>query len=115
MADTIDQHTALTDGMRARDFITLGDYNFAYANRATFDGDAFVWKLRAEAGFLPDLIEGAAVQEYDPALGPGIGLLARMQDHGFVLDPGGYVAALAQSISGIWTARWCRPRCRILM
>lgn len=95
VGDTVEQHLALTNGARARDYVTLSDYNFAYKDRAAFDADSYVWALRSQAGFTPELIEGAAVQDYDPAFGRAIGCLAVMKHHGFVLDPGGYVAALA--------------------
>ncbi len=72
------------------------DYVFAYADRAAFKADGYVWALRHEAGFEPDLIEGDGVRDYDPAFGPAVGLLARMTDHGFVRDPGGYVQSLAR-------------------
>lgn len=96
VGDTVMQHLSLTDGLGARSYVQQSDYNFAYADRAAFEGDAYVWNLRRDTGFEPVLIEGGAVQEYDPAFGPSIKLLASMKDHGFVLDPGGYVAALAR-------------------
>ena len=96
VGDTIDQHIALTDGLKARDFITLGDYNFAYRDRAAFDADAYVWELRRNAGFVPEMIEGKDVADYDPAFGPEVQCLASMKEHGHVLDPGGYVGALAE-------------------
>ncbi len=101
VGDTVDQHLALTDGLASRDFITLGDYNFAYADRAAFEADKYVWDMRAAAGFTPEVIEGGAVQDYDPAFGPAIGLLAQMRDHGFVVDPGGYVTALAEDFQAL--------------
>lgn len=94
VSDSVDQHKALTDGISARRFVETSDYNFAYTDRAAFEADAYVWELRKHAGFTPELIEGAAVAEYDPALNGPIGLLAVMRDHGFVTNPGGYVAQL---------------------
>lgn len=96
--DSVDQHLALARGGRAERFIVTGDYVFAYRDRAAFEADAYGWGIRAEHGFVPELIEGGAVQEYDPAYGPGIGLLAVMKNHGFIRDPGAYVAALAEDM-----------------
>ncbi|SNR52237.1 NAD(P)/FAD-dependent oxidoreductase [Puniceibacterium sediminis] len=101
VSDSVDQHMALTDGLSARSFVVPSDYAYAYANRADFDADASSWALRAEHGFTPRLIEGAAVQEYEPALGPSIHCLAVMQDHGHVRDPGGYVKALAKDFEAM--------------
>ena len=105
VGDAVDQHHALSDGTRAEDWITDGDYAFAYASRTAFDADTYVWGLRREAGFVPEIIEGAAVTDYEPNLGPAVGFLAVMKEHGWVKDPGGYVAALAeefQALGGVW-------------
>jgi glycine/D-amino acid oxidase-like deaminating enzyme len=100
-ADSVDQHLALTEGTRARDFVTLSDYVFAYPSRADFDKDAYVWELRRTHGFEPRLIEGDAVRDYDPNLGSSIRCLAIVKDHGYILDPGGYVGALAQELEAL--------------
>jgi len=103
VGDSVDQHHALADGTRAAAWVTDSDYTFAYASRAAFDADGYVWELRRKAGFDPVLIEGAEVAEYDPNMGPEIGCLAVMKDHGYIRDPGGYVVALAdefQSLGG---------------
>ncbi len=100
VSDTVEQHHALADGTAAADWVVDSDYVFAYADRAAFEADRYVWALRKEAGFEPELIEADAVRDYDPAFGPSIGLLARMSDHGFVRDPGGYVQSLARIFEG---------------
>lgn len=105
VGDGVEQHMALAAGTCAADWIAHSDYTFGYTDRAAFEGDSYVWDLRREAGFVPDLIEGAAVADYEPNLGPDIGCLAVMKDHGFIRDPGGYVAALAeefQALGGVW-------------
>lgn len=101
VSDGVEQHQALTAGTEAAAWITKGDYVFAYPRRAAFAADSYVWRLRAEAGFTPTVIEGAAVQEFDPNLGPDIGCLAVMHDHGSIRDPGGYVAALAAELQAL--------------
>lgn len=97
VADSVAQHRALVEGTDAAGWVADSDYAFAYADRAAFDADAYSWTLRREAGFEPKLLEGEAVREREPALGPATGLLALMKDHGFVGDPGGYVGALART------------------
>ncbi|WP_439522068.1 NAD(P)/FAD-dependent oxidoreductase [Marivita sp.] len=95
-ADTVAQHFALTEGLKAREFLRKSDYAYAYASRSEFEADSYSWELRREHGFEPTLIDGSAVQEFDPNFGPSITCLAVVKDHGFVVDPGGYVAGLAQ-------------------
>ena len=99
VSDSVDQHNSLTADLGLSDWVTDSDYVFAYRNRTAFDAEAYTWALRAQAGFTPELISGSAVRDYEPALGGDITLLATMKDHGFIRDPGGYVAALAQAFA----------------
>ena len=93
--DSVDQHRALAGNGAAARFIAPSPYAYVYRDRAAFDADAYAWGLRAEAGFVPEIVEGAAVREREPILGPDAGLLAIAADHGSIRDPGAYVHALA--------------------
>ena len=97
VSDSVEQHKSLTADLGLSDWVTDSDYVFAYRQRADFDAEAYTWALRAQAGFSPQLIEGAGVRDYEPALGSEINCLATLKDHGFIRDPGGYVAALAHA------------------
>ena len=96
VADSVDQHKALVKGTDAADWITESDYCFGYKDRAAYEAESFTFGLRRKAGFLPELIEGGAVQEYEPALAKTVGLLAVMKNHAYVRSPHKYVQALAQ-------------------
>jgi D-amino-acid dehydrogenase len=95
IGDSVDQHKALTQRTGLEHWVTDSDYQFAYASRAAFDADAYTWALRRENGFEPVVLEGPQVQEKEPGLSPEIRCLAVLGAHGFIRDPGGYVAALA--------------------
>lgn len=99
VGDSLEQHQALTRGTDAAKWVQESNYNFAYADRAAFEADAFTWALRREAGFVPDLVEGAAVQEAEPILGPNTQLLAVLKNHGFILNPGSYVQDLVKVLT----------------
>ncbi|MEM9640645.1 MAG: FAD-dependent oxidoreductase [Pseudomonadota bacterium] len=101
VADSVEQHTSLVKQTDAADWVTQSDYSFAYRSRAAFDADRYTWDLRKDAGFEPVLRDGAEVQDYDPALGRDIQCLATVRDHGFIRDPGGYVAALGSVFQGL--------------
>ncbi|MGJ8546335.1 MAG: NAD(P)/FAD-dependent oxidoreductase [Sulfitobacter sp.] len=105
VGDSVEQHKALAGDLGLQDWVTDSDYCFAYKSRANFEAESYVWALRAQAGFEPELIEGGAVQEYEPALNPDLTCLAVMKNHGFIRDPGGYVAALAQAFEDMG-GRW---------
>lgn len=96
VGDTVAQHLALAKGTKAEAWVQQSDYCFAYRDRSAFDADAFAWGVRRTAGFEPQVIEDAAVQEYEPMLGSDQRLLAVVRDHGYIRDPGQYVKALAQ-------------------
>lgn len=101
VSDTVDQHKALAADLGVSDWIADSDYVYAYANKSAFDADKYAWGLREDAGFVPDIIEGQAVQDYEPNIGSQVGLLAVTKDHGFIRDPGGYVKALAAAFQGM--------------
>ncbi|MEP2488668.1 MAG: FAD-binding oxidoreductase [Marinomonas sp.] len=96
IGDSLEQHQALTAGTEAAKWIQESDYSFVYPDRKAFEADAFAWQLRREVGFEPTFIEGEAVREAEPILGPEIQLLAVLKNHGFILNPGSYVGDLVK-------------------
>ncbi|KAE9630145.1 NAD(P)/FAD-dependent oxidoreductase [Parasedimentitalea maritima] len=96
VGDSLEQHQALTAGTEAAKWVQESEYNIAYADRAAFEADAYTWELRREAGFVPELIEGAAVQEKEPILAKTVKLLAVNKNHGFIHNPGHYVQDLVK-------------------
>ncbi|NOX73795.1 MAG: FAD-dependent oxidoreductase [Alphaproteobacteria bacterium] len=96
VGDALEQHQALSCGTPAQKWVRESEFNFVYQDRAAFEADAYSWELRREAGFVPELIEGGAVQEVEPILSPDIRLLAVMKNHGFILNPASYVAHLVE-------------------
>ncbi len=101
VGDSVAQHKALCAELGLEDWVCDSDYCFAYQDRAAFDADSYVWRLRAEAGFTPEVLEGQDVRDFEPNLGPQINCVARMPNHGHIRDPGGYVRALAAAFQGL--------------
>ncbi len=97
VTDSVTQHKSLVSDLGLQDWVSESDYCFAYRNRAAFDAESYTWALRREAGFEPQLIEGADVRDYEPNIGREINLIAALKEHGFIRDPGGYVKALAHA------------------
>lgn len=94
--DSADQHRALTRGTRAARWIASGDIGWAYADRAAYQADSYTWALRRDAGHTPEVIDGPAVREVEPMLGPATQCLVRLKGHGYITDPGAYMADLAR-------------------
>lgn len=101
VSDSVEQHKSLSTGTKASDWIVESDYTYAYMSRAAFDADHFSWALRAEHGFVPELYAGSEVQTREPSLSPEIELLATLNNHGFIKDPGRYVAALGEEFKNL--------------
>ncbi|AXI49043.1 FAD-dependent oxidoreductase [Sulfitobacter sp. SK012] len=97
VSDTVSQHKSLCADLGLEDWVQDSDYCFAYTDRRAFDLDHYTWARRAEAGFVPELIEGANVHDVEPSLSKDIGCIAMLRDHGFIRDPGEYVKALAMA------------------
>lgn len=101
VGDSLEQHQALTAGTGAAKWVQESDYSFAYPDRHAFEADRFAWQLRQEAGFEPEFVEGGAVQEVEPILGPETRFLAVLKNHGFILNPGAYVKDLVQVLEAL--------------
>ncbi len=99
VTDSMEQHRMLAKGTRAEKWIANSDFSFAYENRAAFEADALGWDLRKTEGQFPDLLSGPEVQEAEPMLSSEYGFLAVLRDTGHLLNPGGYVADLAEVLA----------------
>ncbi|MGB2409225.1 MAG: NAD(P)/FAD-dependent oxidoreductase, partial [Paracoccaceae bacterium] len=53
------------------------------------------WAMKKTAGFIPEVLTGAAVREHEPILGPAISCLAVLKGQGHILNPLGYITELA--------------------
>lgn len=99
VTDSVAQHQALARGTSAERFIALSDFGYAYETHADFDADQYAWDYRREAGMVPEVIEGNAVQEAEPMLSQRIKCLAVTRAHGHILNPGGYIKALVEVLT----------------
>jgi len=96
VGDSLDQHRALVRGTLAEKWLATSDFGYAYPDRAAFDADAYSWDLKRAAGHEPDVVEGDAVREVEPMLGPATQCLALLKGYGHILDPGAYMTDLAR-------------------
>jgi len=95
VTDAVDQHAALAAGTDAARFIQRGPYAYMFRNRAEYDRHRLDWDMRRRAGFRVTELEGAALAAHDANLSDRYGFAAMLEDHGWLGDPGAYVAALA--------------------
>ena len=96
VADSLDEHQHLSKGTHAQRRIRPRPYAFVYRDRASFEADAFAWRIREENGISWRTVEGDAVSEMEPALNPVYRYLAIFDhQHGTIDGPGEYVKELA--------------------
>ena len=93
--DAVDQHRSLVRGTPLEAWIRDSKTSFVYNRKRDFDRDAYAWAIKADIGIVPEVITGAAVQDYEPILSPKIGCLAVVSGQGHITNPGSYVTALA--------------------
>ncbi|QFS81823.1 D-amino acid dehydrogenase small subunit [Roseivivax sp. THAF40] len=96
VTDAVEAHAATAEGTPATHFLQRSDYVYAYRDAAAYAAGAAGLAIKADAGFPHRRLSGAEVQDYDPALGPELGVIAVLGAHGFITDPEGYVTALAE-------------------
>ncbi len=94
LGDAVEQHKALATGTGAERFITDGIYAFLYRSKEGCDGDAWAHELRQKHGARIEFRDLARLREEDPHLGDRYTYAACYMDHGWISNPGDYVAAL---------------------
>lgn len=96
--DTVEQHRALAAGTAAEALLAGHEYGYLFRDRAAFEGSRLAFGLKAAQGYDWDERDARRLRRDDPALGPAYGFGAVFRDHGWVTDPGAYVAALAAAL-----------------
>lgn len=95
IGDSVDQHRALSRGTPAERWIRTGEYSYLYSDRAAYERDSFSFELYRTLGIEWEERDRHTMLEIDPAIGPDFGFAATFSDHGWIADPGRYVADLA--------------------
>lgn len=100
-SDSVDQHLSLAKGTEAEAFIRTGLYTYIYRNKSAFEADALAMSLRREQGFEINEVSQAELAARDPNLSPAYTFGADFPDHGWINNPGAYVAALARHFESL--------------
>lgn len=95
VTDSVEQHWALARGTGAERFIRHGPYVHLYRSRADCEADAVWHALKQRHGARLEERDRERLLRDDPHLGPHYTYAACFLDHGWITDPGAYVAALA--------------------
>ncbi|MBX2870138.1 MAG: FAD-dependent oxidoreductase [Acidiferrobacterales bacterium] len=96
LSDTLQQHLDLAADTPAAEFIKPTEYLFVYDDRSEYEAEAFTWEVRKECGYRWEELDRAQLIEREPCFADGSARFGVcLGDHGFITDPGRYVAALA--------------------
>lgn len=94
LGDAVDQHKSLVRGTDLERWVSDSKFSYAYKSKAHFQADAYAWEMKKTAGFVPQVITGADVQDCEPILGSNTGCLAVLEGQGHITNPGAYIVAL---------------------
>ncbi len=101
VSDSPAEHKMLSGGTTAAQYLRDTDYVVVYSDLASFAADAYGWSLRKHFGIEWDVVEGDAYKQMEPALAHQSYVAVRLPGHGFVSDPGRYVAALTTEFQAL--------------
>jgi D-amino-acid dehydrogenase len=92
--DAVDQHRSLARGTPIERWIANSKFNYVYSDQSAYEADAYSWELKRAAGFVPNLITGNDVADFEPILGPSSRCLAVIENQGHILNPAQYIKEL---------------------
>ena len=92
--DCPNEHKLLASGTAATQFLNETELDVVYDDFASFEADKFAWSMRRQFGINWDTIEGSVYKDQEPAIASDSCFVVRLPGHGFVSDPGRYIAAL---------------------
>ncbi len=108
---TIERWRALAAWAGVPELIVQHGYAFAYDSAASFAADAFGHELRRRRGVALEVLEGAAIRAFDPALSPRTTHLVLLPQQGHCPNPLRLSQALAQALRSAG-ATFVRQRAR---
>lgn len=100
LADAPQRHADLAARAGLSDMIVQNGLLYAFRERAEYEAEAFGWGLRRDTGVAMAQIEGQALRRAAPALDPAYRFGVLINDGAHCTDPGGYVAGLADWLTG---------------
>ena len=90
------EHQDLAMNTEAAGFINRSDFTVLYKNRAAYEADQYVWEQRKRAGLDWYIVEGNEFGQIEPGLVKHADFAVRMEEHGFISNPGRYLETLIE-------------------
>lgn len=92
------EHKALSEGTAAGKYLHETDFVYLYNDSTAFEADAYAWSLRKNFGIEWEVLDSEAYKTLEPTFANRSYCAVRVGGHGYVSDPGRYVAALTDSV-----------------
>jgi len=99
LSDAVEQHKSLVRGTDLERWVCDSKFSYAYPSKAHFEADAYAWRMKKLAGFIPKVITGSDVQDCEPILGSRTQCLAVLEGQGHITNPGEYIAELTRYLA----------------
>ncbi len=100
LADAPHRHARLAAEAGVGELIQRNGILYPFLDRAAFEAEALAWRLRRDAGVTWLELDADQLRQQEPLLDRRYTFAVLVQQGGNVVDPGGYVAALAAHAKG---------------
>jgi D-amino-acid dehydrogenase len=97
---TVEDHQRQAAWAGAASLIKVHDHLCVYESDAAFRADAYHWEVRRQRWPRLEVVDGAAIRALEPTVAPMYPVGVLLRDHGYTVDPGGLVKALAEHVAG---------------
>jgi D-amino-acid dehydrogenase len=98
-ANAVERHVALAHEVGVPELIIRRGHLHLYPDRRAFDKDLAAWKLRETFGHRYERLDRDGILALEPNIGPRYRVGAFLDDHATVVNPFGYVRAIAAAFA----------------
>lgn len=99
IVSTVEDHQRQAAWAGAAHLIKVHDHLYVYESDAAFRADADHWAVRRKRWPRLEVVGGAAIRALEPAVAPIYPVGVLLRDHGYTVDPGALVKALAEHVA----------------
>lgn len=94
LSDAPQRHLAIAAEIGRPDLIVASPLLYVFPDRAAFEAEALVWRIRADNGVVWTELDAAELQVEEPELASRYSFAIRVENGAYCRDPGGYVSAI---------------------
>lgn len=99
--DAVERHAALANAIGAPELLVRRGHLHVYPDEAALSKDARGWALRERYGFRAERLDRDGIAALEPLISPRYRIGMFLADHATIIDPYGYVQAIARSAASL--------------